>query len=785
MSDHRARPHRADWPVAAWLLAAGLAAPSPAHAQAPPRVASAVRPESHAAVAASSSDARSLLLALKILEREVLMSGAEEELREGGGAARLGRDRARRPRDLDEAGGPQGSRGDSRAAMRPAGPGRLASAIPANHPMNDRAGEHAYASAQAEVSIAARGRHVVAMWNDGEYAPAGGDGVSYGWSSDGGATWRDGGTLPHGGGVGLWTSDPVVTVDEKSGRFYLAALLITLNARNGLGVVAGTFADTGLVLEPPVIVRTVRDTLPDKPWIAVDSLTGHLYVSYTAFFLRDGMLSDQIEFQRSTDGNRSWTPPLTLSPPAEVGLVHGARPAVGPDGEVHVVWKTVDTSWAAGGRDWIRARTSRDGGRSFGPLRSVTDLFTNFGSGAPGFNRPYGFVFPSIAVDRSAGPLRGRVYVAWNEGVSFYGDTLGRGASVVEQEPNNVPVSATAALVGQTLRGRIENSSDGDFYRFSGDRGQTVVFFLDSLSAGLDVAMRLFCGDGITRLAYSAQAEGRPRLLVFTLPEAGDYFLRLAPNSTGSGGYRILSAFHRPAAERARDHRDVFVAASDDGFRWSRPARVNDDAPWLDDWLPEVGVSGEGKVVTAWYDWRDAADGLCAGGSGTYLAVSSDGGRVWGASRPVADAVTPWSEVGSNQLPNQGDYIGLFVSADTAHVAWADGRNGDPDAYSASVGLEDVPRPAQRGPALALDGPWPNPTSTALTLRVSLASPRPAAVSLLDSFGRRCRRAVLTPRAAGWQWVDLGTCDGLAPGLYFIQVSQDGRSASRKVVILR
>ena len=70
-------------------------------------------------------------------------------------------------------------------------------------------------------------------------------------------------------------------------------------------------------------------------------------VSYTSFFRVGLRLRDQIEFQRSEDGGHSWSPPLRLSSDGEQGLVQGSRPAVGPDGEVHVVWGSVDTTEAA------------------------------------------------------------------------------------------------------------------------------------------------------------------------------------------------------------------------------------------------------------------------------------------------------------------------------------------------------------------------------------------------------------------------------------------------------
>ena len=93
------------------------------------------------------------------------------------------------------------------------------------------------------------------------------------------------------------------------------------------------------------------------------------------------------------------------------GLVQGARVVVGPNGEVYVVYEVLGQVDA----DFMKLRKSTNGGVSFGPEVVVATEYSNFGTGAPGFNRNRGITFPSIAVDRSTGPYRGRVYVAFQD----------------------------------------------------------------------------------------------------------------------------------------------------------------------------------------------------------------------------------------------------------------------------------------------------------------------------------------------------------------------------------
>ena len=84
--------------------------------------------------------------------------------------------------------------------------------IATNRLINNRGGDVLAGSGQCEVSIAAHGQNVVAAWNDGEgFAPPGGSTQGFGYSTNGGVTWVDGG-IPPTTNVGLWTSDPVITV---------------------------------------------------------------------------------------------------------------------------------------------------------------------------------------------------------------------------------------------------------------------------------------------------------------------------------------------------------------------------------------------------------------------------------------------------------------------------------------------------------------------------------------------------------------------------------------------
>jgi hypothetical protein len=554
---------------------------------------------------------------------------------------------------------------------------------PANVSANNRAGD-GFASGQCEQDIAAHGSNILVAWNDGEgFNDLTGDTQGYGYSTNGGATFTDGGKLPKPAGFPtfIWTSDPIVTVNEKTGEFWYAGLCSPSASNNGIAVVKGTFSGSTLNWGAPVIVRSENDFqfFLDKLWMVADSASGNLYLTYTEF----NTTSDEINFKRSTNGGALWSSDFKINAGSDDGAVQGSRPAVGPNGEVHVVYYTIGPSES----DFMKHRLSTNAGTTFGPISIAATFHPNFGTGAPGFNREMGIQFPSIAVDRSGGLNRGRVYVAWNESVNWLDEAMSTGVGKYEVEPNGTPAQATPITIGQPVRGFLSTTAgENDYFSFSATAGQSYIFWSDSLNANLLYTMRIFCTDQTTRLSFSGDTQfgGGNGFMVWTAPANGTYYLRMAnlpPGSATTGGYRILTKVNTPGAERSRDQRDVFVASSiTNGLSWSTPTRVNDDAGLYDNWLPEIEVGGNGLPYVIWYDWRDSP-ATCGGRSHVYLARSDDAGATWASLGPVTTAQSDWTNGVSNIAPNQGDYLALYANNTGVYNAWADARNGDPDVY--------------------------------------------------------------------------------------------------------
>jgi hypothetical protein len=673
----RARPGR--W--LAVLLAACFALPGAASG------ASRIPESDAAALARQRAVARSLKL-------DAIWAGARSERHEARERAELlrrarhGERAAKRGLRVRRAEG-DGSPLVADPPSAPFAPARAAAAAstaaaPTNTRCNDPSGDIA-AAAQSETAVAAIGPHVVTAWNDGQgFSVTNGDVIGFGWSADGGATFTDGGAPPHPAAWPgfYWTSDPVLTANEKTGDFYLCGLADPDPTHNAIAVAHGRFSGAAFAFDSVWIVRSVPSSsvVVDKPWVACDSSTGRVFVVHTAF----GAL-DSIDFQASGDGGRTWSAPLTLSSSTDAGYVQGPRVAVGPNGEVATAWYAVDAVTDA---DDLRFRRSLDHGVSFTP--ELTMKFNSqFGTGSPGFNRERGVNFPSLAVDRSSGPHRGRTYLAWAESWDFLATVLPPAGSTSrsEVEPDDAAASATPFTPGQTLRGVLApaGAADQDWFSCTLSAGQNLVVYADSVTLA-PWYVRLIAPDGAQRLCFAGNPSGsssNAAYFGFTAPVTGTYYLRMLEVNAVTIAYRIRTALGTRGSERGRDQRDAFVAWTDDGASWSTPARVNDDAAGYDDWLPEVAAGGDGCVYATWYDHRDDSYGSR---TKIYAARSSDGGATWAAAQTVASAQGNFTTAGTNIAPNTGDYMALASSGDALLPVWGDARNvSSVDAWSAAI----------------------------------------------------------------------------------------------------
>ena len=557
--------------------------------------------------------------------------------------------------------------------------------------------------------VAAHGDQLVAVWQK----EAGHSRVGWAYSTDGGGSWTDGGELPV----------PVIArlelpalCSDAAGNFYV----VTLPENWTISVMRGRFQGSSFLWQSPVnlVPRAIAFEY-DYPRIACDPERGYLYVtaSYVPQIPGHPRYQTIVTFIRSTDGGATWSAPQFLSDTSGAG----ARPVVGPAGEVYVVWHDY-------GAGRMVARRSADFGQSFGPLLTVSSVSDNPFSTSPGWggisddvyhgehrehpiyieHHCFAFNYPSVAVDCSTGPNRGKLYVAWADAVA--GSVEPAAGYTYEREPNDSYATANPIAPGQEVFGRMLSADyppytgDCDYFTFEATAGTTLALggtitstdFPPPLPFDFRLGCDLWCGAdptlfqhvGCALLAHASLQQMPP--LVWTVPAAGRYYLLLNCSVSSSYSYALrLQVLSPSLGGAARDHRDVvLVSSSDGGQSWSAKMRVNDDPPRYDNSFPELAVDGLGQLHVTWYDRRDARD-ACPDQVQTYWTYSTDGGTSFVPSQPLDELPSLASWAGQPEGWRVGDHMALLAEGTDIHALWTRSGSANTDVYG--VTLRGVP----------------------------------------------------------------------------------------------
>lgn len=273
-------------------------------------------------------------------------------------------------------------------------------------------------------------------------------------SLDGGQTWVDG-VLPE--STYPYQGDPAAAFCGDGSVVYVCLSFAGAFQPHGLFFYRST--DGGRTWSAPRAVLNRPSGFPfaDKEWVACDTTSGsfanRVYVTWTDF----GALATPILMKWSGDGGRTWSGSIRVS---DGGSTQGSVIAVGPDGAVNVAW----SDGGSGSR--IGFDRSTNGGASFETDRfpsSVVDI-----PGDPVFRRNS---FPTLGADRSGGPNRGHLYVAWSDNRNGDPDIL-----LVRSEDNGAAWSTPIRVNDDA----IGNGKDQWFPWLAVDpKGRVIVTFFD------------------------------------------------------------------------------------------------------------------------------------------------------------------------------------------------------------------------------------------------------------------------------------------------------------------
>lgn len=269
-------------------------------------------------------------------------------------------------------------------------------APPMNRVVNDPTDEEV-SIVQSEVSIAVDGDYIVVGWNDGIAFVDGSTVSGYGYSTDRGESWTDGGEVPEGSGTAVY-GDPTVIVTNDDEWLYMS---LDQGSPLGLALNRARF-NGGHLIWDPAEKYSDNNNFIDKEFLEYDAATNMIYLTYT---IGTGRLST------SNDNGHTWSTPLTI---AGGSNPNGFYPAPGVDGEVYVSWMNP----LGQGNARLYARHSSDSGQSWScDAVQVVQLSAQSGYPPRCFNRSFNVTFPAMSVDRSDGPHRGRAYFVFTDGM--------------------------------------------------------------------------------------------------------------------------------------------------------------------------------------------------------------------------------------------------------------------------------------------------------------------------------------------------------------------------------
>jgi len=208
----------------------------------------------------------------------------------------------------------------------------------------------------------------------------------------------------------------------------------------------------------------------------------------------------------------------------------------------------------------------------------------------------------------------------------------------------------------------------------------------------------------------------------------GQIFLAIDRSGTATNNNIYMVASVRPFGA-SNGANVMFARSTDGGVTFSAPQRINDDPvnqnKWH--WFGTLAVAPNGRIDSAWYDTRNAANNT---DSQLFYSYSTDGGVTWSANVAASNAFNPLEG-----WPNQnkiGDYITIVSDNTGGDVAYSATFNFNPsrgqheqDVYYVRVAPAGGPTPTPTPTSTPTPTPTATPTATATATATPTATPPP------------------------------------------------------------
>jgi hypothetical protein len=447
------------------------------------------------------------------------------------------------------------------------------------------------------------------------------------------------------------------------------------------------------------------------PVLAADpTRAGHLAISYT-----DGQLS-ACYLSLSNDGGATWSPrtlvgtggqkafpPSVSDPTQKMDGCWQPNVAFGPEGNLYYEYNGIDPNTEAYSN--LSLMVSTDAGATFqGPGQinpseppSTDPTFTGGDQNA--------FSAPALVIDRTNGPTRGQMYVAYTRsGPNFAGQI---------RLTRCTPAALSAFAGGATLACSPSTLVD------PGDRAFAFLIALPAVGA-----------DGTVSVAWQGQTAAmfsdvsNPQIIqvasstdqgqTFSAASTVDAAYNMCPFGGCVGGQFGPQNLHMSIA--AGTHAgDLYVAVGsrrgegftraavsvshDNGMTWASRVELGRVSGQLnhDQHAPQLSVAPGGQITVAYYDTApDESENL-------YVTTSSDGGATYSAPRLISTASSN-NTIFTAGFPVADETTGL-VSTDAGFaVAWVDSRRGNTDNDKTDIEFAATTTTTTTGSAVAAIG---------------------------------------------------------------------------------